>query len=103
MTEEVCKTCGLPKDLCVCETIAKEQQKIQISGTRRRYGKPVTIVKGIDPKRISIKELGVKLKQKLACGGTVKGNTIELQGKHGKKTKEALISLGFPEEQIEVV
>ena len=36
---EVCQDCGLPKDLCVCETIAKEQQKIEVSTEKRKFGK----------------------------------------------------------------
>jgi len=31
-----------------------------------------------------------------------KGNTIELQGEHRRKVKEALIQMGFPPETIEV-
>ncbi|NOX71808.1 MAG: stress response translation initiation inhibitor YciH, partial [Candidatus Micrarchaeota archaeon] len=27
---EICPKCGLPKDLCVCTTIAKEEEKIKI-------------------------------------------------------------------------
>ena len=46
----------------------------------------------------SIKEISKKMKSALACGGTVKGNTIELQGDHKKRAKEELIKYGFPKE-----
>lgn len=97
---EICQKCGLPKDLCVCETIAKETQKIYIRTVKRRYGKLSTIIEGIDPKDINMKELTKKLKSELACGGTIKDNVIELQGEHKKKVKDILIRSGFSEEQI---
>jgi len=45
---EVCPKCGLPKDLCVCETMAKEEAKIRVYLDKRRYGKKMTIVEGIE-------------------------------------------------------
>ena len=98
---DICPKCGLPTDLCVCESIAKEQQKIVISNVKRRFRKMMTIISGVDEKQIDIKSLTKLLKQKLACGGTSKQGTIELQGKHGKKVKEILIKEGFSEESIE--
>ena len=98
---DVCQKCGLPKAICVCETIARESEKIEVTSERKRYGKSMTIVRGItkemDPKRI-LKEL----KTRLACGGTIKDGNIELQGEHKKKVKEILKKIGFSEEQIEV-
>ena len=47
---EVCEKCGLPKQLCVCETIAKEAQEIVVKQEKKRFGKIVTLVQGIDPK-----------------------------------------------------
>ena len=99
---EICAKCGLPEELCVCETIAKEAQKIQIKVVKRRYGKKYTIVKGINSKDINMKDLAKKLKSVLACGGTFKDDTIELQGEHKTKTKEILIKMGFSPEQIEI-
>jgi translation initiation factor 1 len=99
---DVCQKCGLPSDLCVCESIAKEQQKIVISDVRRKYKKHMTIIEGLDGKQIDVKSLTKLLKQKFACGGTSKDGTIELQGQHGRKVKEVLIKEGFPEESIEV-
>ena len=41
---EVCSTCGLPKDLCVCGEIEKEQQRIRVRLETRKYGKATTII-----------------------------------------------------------
>jgi len=92
---EICNTCGLPKELCVCEEIAREQQDIKIFTERRRYGKVVTIVEGIDANDIDINDLARQLKTKCASGGTVKVGKIELQGDHKKKVQETLVDLGF--------
>ncbi|MBI1969714.1 translation initiation factor [Candidatus Woesearchaeota archaeon] len=99
---EICTTCGLPKELCVCESIAKESQKIVVKIEKRKFGKPYTVIEGIDPKAIDIEELAKKLKSKFACGGTIKEGKIELQGGHKSKAKETLVSLGFARETIEV-
>ena len=98
---EVCPICGLPKELCICGTIAKEEAKIKVFTVKRRFGKIVTIIDGIEEKA-NPKELAKKLKTKLACGGTYKNGKIELRGDHSKKVKELLIEAGFPEEKIEV-
>jgi len=98
---EICPKCGLPKDICTCETLVKEKEKIKIYAEKRRFGKLTTVVSGIS-KDIDIKKILKDLKTKLACGGTIKNNEIELQGNHKSKVKEILIKLGFPEEQIEV-
>jgi len=98
----ICPKCGLPKELCVCESIAKETQKITIRTEKRAFGKINTIIEGINAAEIEVSDLAKKLKSKLACGGTVKGDTIELQGEHRRKVKEVLIQMGFPPETIEV-
>ncbi len=90
-----CPKCGLTLELCVCETIAKEGQQIKIYLVKKRFGKMASMVEGIDPKDINLKDLAKKLKSKLACGGTVKEGIIELQGDHISKIKEELINLGF--------
>jgi len=98
---EVCPICGLPKELCICGAIAKEEAKIKVYTVQRRFGKTVTIVEGIE-KKANPKEIAKKLKTKLACGGTFKNDKIELRGNHKSKLKELLIGFGFPEDKIEV-
>lgn len=91
----ICSVCGLPEELCMCEQIAKEQQKIRILTDTRRYGKVVTVVEGIDGTDIDLDDLARKLKTRCAAGGTAKDGRIELQGDHKKKVKEVLEELGF--------
>lgn len=97
---DICPKCGLPKELCICETLAKEKEVIKVYNVRRRYGKMTTIVQGLS-KDVDVKNVLKELKTKLACGGTVKDNTIVLQGDHKVKVKPILVKLGFPADQIE--
>lgn len=91
----ICDVCGLPKDICVCEEIARESQEIQIYTVARRYGKMVTVVEGFDSSDIDMDSLCSELKAVCACGGTQKDGKIELQGDHKGKVKAALVRLGF--------
>lgn len=98
---EICPRCGLPKDtLCMCEVIAKEDQKIKVKTVKRKFGKLMTVVEGINQKEIDVKDLTKNLKSQLACGGTAKEGVIELQGNHVNKVVEALVKLGFSKEGI---
>lgn len=99
---EICPVCGLPKEICVCQQIAREQQRISVYSEKRKFGKIVTIVEGVNEKELNIKDLAKKLKSKLACGGTSKEGRIELQGKHKERVKEVLIEIGFPQEIIDM-
>lgn len=97
---EICPKCGLPKELCTCEVIEREEQKIRILVEVRRFGKKTTIIEGVTE---NAKELASELKSKLACGGTFKNGRIELQGDHRSKLKELLVKAGYDEEQIEII
>lgn len=98
----VCEVCGLPDELCVCEDIAREAQKIKVYTTKRKFGKLMTVVEGIDGKDIDLKELVKKLKIACACGGTLKEQRIELQGDHREKVRDMLMSAGFSQGLIDV-
>ena len=60
----------------------------------------MTVISGIEDKNAA-KELCKELKKKLACGGTVKNNEIELQGSHVEKAKKLLLKFGYKEELID--
>ena len=92
----------MPKELCVCEEIAREQQRINVYSIKRKFGKIVTIVEGIDEKQLDLKALTKNLKSKLACGGTSKEGRIELQGNHKARVKEVLVEMGFSPDMIDM-
>ncbi|MBS7623491.1 translation initiation factor [Candidatus Bathyarchaeota archaeon] len=99
---DVCTVCGLPKDLCVCGTIGMEQQIITVRTEMRKWGKPTTVVEGLDPKSVDLGTLAAKLKASCACGGTAKNGQIILQGDHREKVKKLLVDYGFSHSSIEV-
>lgn len=99
---KICQICGLVEELCVCETIAKESQKIMVYIERKKFNKNYTIIEGIDAKDIDLKDLAKRLKSALACGGTIKEGKIELQGEHKQKAKKILVEYGFALGAIEI-
>ncbi|BBD73936.1 stress response translation initiation inhibitor YciH [Sulfodiicoccus acidiphilus] len=101
MAEDTSLCGGLPPE--VCEQLNKEEQLIKIKLEKRRYGKDVTIIEGIDSSDHDLKKIASDLKSKLATGGTVKNNRIELQGDHRERIKEILVSMGFPYSNILVI
>jgi len=90
------------KELCACDILEKEEtQRIRVYATKKKFRKLMTIVEGIDKGKLD--ETGRELKQKLACGGTVKGGVIILQGDHRRKMKKLLSDEGYPLESITVL
>ncbi len=99
---ELSSVCGaLPPELC--EQLTREQQVIKIRLEKRRYGRLVTIIEGLDEREVDLKKLASELKSRLATGGTYKNGRIELQGDHRHRVKEILVEMGFPEENIIIV
>ena len=99
---EICPKCGLPKEICACDILDKEEvRKIKVYATKKRFRKLVTIIEGLDGERLE--QTARELKQKLACGGTVKDGIIILQGNHTMKMKAMLKAQNYPEESITVI
>jgi len=94
-----CPKCGLPEELCVCEEMTREGQRIRVRRDRRKYGKAVTVIDGFE--NVDIDKIAKDLKMRLACGGTAKEGKVELQGDHLSRVKEILIDLGFSENMID--
>ena len=97
---EIDPVTGLPKDLVNFEEISKESQDIKVYNIKKKFGKVYTVVEGINPHEVNMKDLVKKMKNKLACGGAAKKDVIELQGNHKAKVKDILSAEGFPEENI---
>ncbi len=98
---EICPKCGLLKDICACDVLEKEEsQRIKVYSTKKRFGKLVTIVEGLE--KDVLDKTAKELKHKLACGGTAKDGSIVLQGDHKDKIKSLLVSMGYSEHSITV-
>ena len=102
MLVEICQKCGLMKELCACDILEKEEtQRIRVYATKKKFKKLVTIIEGIDEGKLEV--TGRELKQKRACGGTVKDGIIILQGDHTRHVKALLVASGYPAANITVL
>jgi translation initiation factor 1 len=93
MTSEICETCGLPTELCVCADVATTELHTTLSLEERSFDKVVTLINatGITDTTVDISSLASNLKRSLGCGGTIQDDgTIELQGDHRDRVPELL-------------
>lgn len=73
-----------------------KQQNLRIQATKAgRKGKTVTIITGWQHSPEKLTQLLKQLKNHCGSGGTLKNNTIELQGDHKQKLLQFLIDLGY--------
>jgi translation initiation factor 1 len=73
-----------------------EQQTLRIQASKKgRGGKTVTIVTGFQHNESSLVALAKTLKAQCGTGGTVKDDTIEIQGDHKAKLLEVVTKLGY--------
>jgi len=94
----VCEVCGLPKEICVCEELSREQAALRVRIDTRRYGKAVTVVEGFTDDA-NVDALAKELKRYVAAGGTVKEGHVELQGDHRQKVVGFLRNKGYTVEE----
>ncbi|GAA0200506.1 stress response translation initiation inhibitor YciH [Haladaptatus pallidirubidus] len=86
---------GLPEELGIDEDLGRTEQRLRVRIEKRRYDKPVTIVEGFDTDSVDLKELASELKRKMATGGTIQDEAIELQGNHRERVGEVLREKGY--------
>ena len=72
------------------------QQDLRIQATRSgRKGKTVTIITGFQHNSETLGKLLKKLKSQCGSGGTVKDNSLEIQGDCKQKLLELMTKLGY--------
>jgi translation initiation factor 1 len=72
------------------------QQDLRIQTTRSgRKGKTVTMITGFQHKPETLSQLLKQLKSQCGSGGTVKDNSLEIQGDHKQKLLETLTKIGY--------
>ncbi|KAM3115424.1 translation initiation factor [Phormidesmis sp. 146-33] len=72
------------------------QQNIRVQVSRKgRGGKTVTVISGFQSKAETLTDLLKKLKAQCGTGGTVREETLEIQGDHAQKLLQILVQLGY--------
>jgi translation initiation factor 1 len=72
------------------------QQNLRVQASRSgRKGKTVTVITGFQTKPETLAALLKQLKTQCGTGGTVKDNTLELQGDRREKLVQLLTELGY--------
>jgi translation initiation factor 1 len=102
VTQDICPTCSLPKDLCVCEKISQKEQRVLVALKFGKWKRIVTTISFLGNINVELDTLATKIKKFCAGGGTVKDNVIEVQGNHANKMKKFLAKEGFEPANIEI-
>ncbi len=96
----LCDRCNAPEAECNCppavevvERVPPEKQKARIAVEKRKKGKVVTVVRGLDS--ADLPELVTHLKNKCGAGGSIQDGTIEIQGKHADRVRAELTTRGY--------
>ncbi len=100
-----CKTCGQREDQCRCRaggaraagpaaSVPRDGIVRLLRDRKGRGGKAVTLVVGLPDDPALLSELAKSLKKQCACGGTVRGDVIELQSDRREVIREMLEALG---------
>jgi translation initiation factor 1 len=95
LSAAICPTCGLPKEICVCEDLGRETTVLSVDVDTRRYGKAVTVVRGLESSPDEAEKLARDLKRSLATGGSGKAGVIVLQGDRRKDVRRILEDRGY--------
>ena len=78
------------------QELPANQQDLRVQASRKgRKGKTVTVITGFQAKPETLESLLKQLKTQCGTGGTVKENTIEIQGEHTQKLVQILVQLGY--------
>ncbi|HEY9596572.1 MAG TPA: translation initiation factor [Cyanophyceae cyanobacterium] len=78
------------------QELPPNQQNIRVQASRKgRKGKTVTVISGFQAKPETLAQLLKQLKTQCGSGGTVKDDTLEIQGDHTQKLVQILAQMGY--------
>ena len=98
----VCERCELLESECKCpppepEPTAPQKLTARLSVQKRKRGKIVTVISGLNEGHPGnhLGDLLTKLKNACGAGGTIQEDTIEIQGDHLERVKKLLAEIGY--------
>lgn len=95
---EMCPGCGKSIKQCVCKKgyIPTGDGIVRITrDTSGRKGKCVTVITGVLLEAEKLKQMCTQFKKLCGTGGTVKADTIEIQGDHRTTLLAKLTQMGY--------
>lgn len=95
-----CERCGALEDECTCSATRPtypppQSQTARLALEKRKKGKFVTVIRGLAADETDLPELLSRLKTACGAGGTVKDESLEIQGKHLDGVRDLLTSMGY--------
>ena len=91
----------IEKDKTDALEVSPTQQRIRIYLDRKkRKGKGVTIISGLQAKPQFVEDLTREFKKKCGVGGSFKEGLIIIQGDHRERLKDLMIGKGFRDTKI---
>ena len=98
-----CDRCGELESVCTCPPVptpppprlAPAKQTARVAVEKRKKGKQVTVVRGLPAVGNDLPELLTRLKTCCGAGGTVKDETLEIQGNHVERVRKTLQEIGY--------
>lgn len=95
-----CDRCQQLEADCQCpppphEYLPNDRQRARLRVEKRKRGKIVTLVLGLDPDETDLPKLLTTLKNTCGAGGTIGDNGIEIQGDHHARIATCLAELGY--------
>ena len=95
-----CERCGELEEDCTCppapkQFTAPEEQTARLAVEKRKRGKVVTVVRGLQADENDLPALLAKLKTACGAGGTLKDDLLEIQGEHLERVRVLLTEVGY--------
>jgi translation initiation factor 1 len=98
----MCERCEKPDGECSCApepitraVVPPEKQTARLAVEKRKKGKVVTVVRGLAADANDLPALLVRFKNACGAGGTLDGETLEVQGDHLARLKSLLGEIGY--------
>ncbi len=93
-------TSGVPEQDCTCpppvpQYAPPEKQTARLNVEKRKKGKMVTVIRGLSAAGNDLPTLLTRLKDRCGAGGTVKEDSLEIQGDHRMRIRDALTEIGY--------
>ena len=93
---DLCPRCGHSPCICQKVDLSPQQQTAYVQRDRkRRAGKTVTVINGLQHSPATFKALLKMLQTTCGAGGTLKDGELEIQGDHRERVAEKLRELGY--------